>query len=224
MQTQPRAFLVTYRPICGTASGREAMEHLAISPYVDGSCRREPDFESKAPSITALCRAGKFAPRLRPTDRVAYITKRGRYEGRPSHWRIVSLLAVQRRFESHDEAAVWYREQRVALPRNLIVAGNLPVRLEETDGVIPSDLRCRKSSLSAEEIVRLWDGRYRLRARTWGVVLVCNPIFVQLRHPPAITEEEWLAWIGRVPSTRNPPEITDDLWRKLRQHTETAGY
>jgi hypothetical protein len=44
-------------------------------PFIDASCRREPDLESRYPSITALCREGHFAPHLHEGDVVAYMTK-----------------------------------------------------------------------------------------------------------------------------------------------------
>jgi len=46
-------YVVTYRPLESTATGRRVKTD---PPFADGSCRREPDLESKFPSITALCR------------------------------------------------------------------------------------------------------------------------------------------------------------------------
>jgi len=50
------SFLATYRPISASWRGRNAVTRYGIPPYVDASCRREPDFESPLPSISALCR------------------------------------------------------------------------------------------------------------------------------------------------------------------------
>src|ERR1043166_8620255 len=100
-----RAFLSSYRPLCRTPHGMRAAARFGTPSFVDGSCRREPDFESRYPSITALCRAGKFAPRLKPGDRIAYITKRGNYGTAVGHWRVVAMLEVAYRFESHAIAA-----------------------------------------------------------------------------------------------------------------------
>ena len=61
-------FLATYRPICASAHGRQAVADFGIPPFVDASCRREPDFESSFPSISALCRGRQFAPRLHADD------------------------------------------------------------------------------------------------------------------------------------------------------------
>ena len=88
-----RCFLATYRPLIQSASGRAAVRKHALSPFIDGSCRREPDFESAFPSITAMCRAGNFAPRLQIGDRIAYLTVKGKYLGHHEPgWRLVAVL------------------------------------------------------------------------------------------------------------------------------------
>ena len=217
---ESKAFLVSYRPIYRTRAGRAAVGRFSIPPYVDGSCRREPDFEAVYPTITALCRAGKFAPRLRVGHRVAYITKRGAYESNEPHWRLVALLQIAHRFESHAEAAAWYTSQNLPIPRNLIVPGNPPLPLCATDGVIPTELGSRAGELSPEGIIQRWDARYALRSRKFGVVLSCEPFFINISNPPRITLADWHRWHGSVPSTRNPPQISESLWRRL---AATAG-
>jgi hypothetical protein len=96
-----------------TPNGREAVKRFALPPFVDGSCRREPDFESEFPSISGLCRKAKFAPRLHVGDTAIYVTTKGGW-GR----RLVAVLRVRERFDSHAEAAEWYRELGLALPGN----------------------------------------------------------------------------------------------------------
>jgi hypothetical protein len=86
-----RRFLATYRPLVKSRAGREAIRQHALLPFIDGSCRREPDFESRFPSIAAICRAGTFAPRLLVGDRIAYLTVKGKYVGaREFGWRLVA--------------------------------------------------------------------------------------------------------------------------------------
>ena len=58
----------SFTPLCTTLQGQAAIERYKLPRVIDGSCRREPDFQSKYPSITALCRAEKFAPRVYPGD------------------------------------------------------------------------------------------------------------------------------------------------------------
>ena len=70
----PRYFLSSYKPLVWTTFGRAAALKHGLLPFIDGSIRREPDLEHEHPSISCLCRAGKFAPRLRVGDVVGYIT------------------------------------------------------------------------------------------------------------------------------------------------------
>lgn len=160
-----RAYLVSYRPLCRTAAGRVAITHYGLKPYVDGSCRREPDFEATYPTITCLCRGGLFAPRLRVNDRVAYISKKGTYGNETAHWRLTALLVVIQRFDSHNSAARWFQQQDLCLPRNCMTGENSPLALELTDGEIPGNLRKHRQRLSPEQIIRYWDKAYTNRAR-----------------------------------------------------------
>jgi hypothetical protein len=81
MPTTPRVFLTTYRPLCSRKAGRAAVERFGIPPYVGGSCRREPDLESRWPSVGAPCHGRLFAPRLRPSDVVVFLAAKKRYPG-----------------------------------------------------------------------------------------------------------------------------------------------
>jgi hypothetical protein len=130
-----RRFLATYRPLVKSRAGREAIRQHALLPFIDGSCRREPDFESRFLSIAAICRAGTFAPRLLVGDRIAYLTVKGKYLGaREFGWHLVAVLRVIHRFESHKDAAAWYGRQNQPLPSNCCVYGNLPRPFESTNG------------------------------------------------------------------------------------------
>jgi hypothetical protein len=73
-------YLNTYAPLVHNRFGREACRVYGHPRFVDASCRREPDLESSFPSISALCRAQMFAPRLHVGDRVIYMTKKGSAE------------------------------------------------------------------------------------------------------------------------------------------------
>jgi hypothetical protein len=103
-------YLATYRPLISTPEGQRAVVRFNIPPYVDGSCRREPDFECEFPSISALCRGELFAPHLNEGDEIVYITTKDFYGEAFRHWRVVAGLKVLKRFASHPDAATWYRE------------------------------------------------------------------------------------------------------------------
>ncbi len=197
-------FLCSYRPLAESALGRRAVNQFGLPPFVDASCRREPGFESKFPSISALCRCGYFAPRLQIGDTVVYITRKAHYfNAAEAHWRLVAILKVLLSFESHVAAADWYRTKRLPLPSNCMVPGNPPSPLEKTDR-FHNDLRH-------------WHAIYRSRAKNWGMFHVCETLFCKLRHPSAITEIMMRDIFGKIPGTLNPPAITEAEFSKLRQ-------
>ncbi|MDP9194985.1 MAG: hypothetical protein M3P06_25090 [Acidobacteriota bacterium] len=219
-----RIFLTTYRPLCRTRQGREAIERAGLKPFIDGSCRREPDFEAVLPTITALCRGRMFAPRLVVGDRIAYVTKKGTYtKGTAPHWRLVALLQVVHRFESHEAAAAWYIHRNFPVPRNCMVAGSAPAPLDLTDGKLPKLLASRAHSLTPERLVHLWDAGYASRAKANPQVLACEASIINLTSPPVILEEDWINWIGRIPATRTPPTITSKLWKYLEERGRSAA-
>jgi hypothetical protein len=197
-------YLCSFRPLAESPNGREAVANFALPPFVDASCRREPDFESEFPSITALCRGKYFAPRLRVGDVVVYITRKGVYPGvAERHWRLVAILNVSAFFPSHASAADWHRAKRLPLPSNCMVSGNPPKPLEQTDR-FQADLRH-------------WDAIYRLRAKSCGAFHVCEPLFRELHHPPAITDAMMRDIFGYIPGTRNPPAITREAYEQLQR-------
>ena len=169
-------YLASYHPLTMNAQGRSAIEDFGLSPYVDHSCRREPDFESQFPSISAICRGSKFAPRINRADLVVYMTVMGRYSGYTGpHWRLTAILEVIKQFKSHDKAAEWYQRQGLGLPSNCMIRGNPPRRLAETS--------------NPKNRVERWDAFYWKRIRETPVFLVCRPLFLELDDPPVLTRK-----------------------------------
>ena len=200
-------YLVSYRPLVQSKDGKRAIHKYGFPPYVDDSCRREPDFEAHFPSITAICRGTQFAPRLQESDLVVYITRKDNYRPGPGfrHWRLTAVLKILKRFESHVEAAQWYQRQGVKIPRNCIVEGNPPLSLEYTG----NPHKCSN--------VEIWDADYCNRVGRIGVFLACKTIFLKLNDPPILTDEMMYDTFGRIPGTRNPPAISDCEFQKLIQ-------
>ncbi len=196
-------YLNSYQPLAFSKEGREVVSVYGLLPFVDASCRREPDFESPYPSITAICRFRLFAPRLCVGDSVAYITWKGSYPNEGTrHRREIALLKILHTFKSHYEAAEWYRLNRLQTPSNCIVFGNPPMPLEKTNRYL-SDLRN-------------WDARYRLRASKCGVFHVCEQEFLDLSSPPTLFEETMVGIFGFIPKTRVPPAITKQQYEELK--------
>ena len=199
-------FLNSYRPLIRYAEGQQAISTFNLPPYLDYSCRREPDFMSTHPSISALCRVKKFAPRLHEGDLAVYITCKGSYQGiKPGHWRFVAILEVFKRFESHTDAALWYTSQGITLPRNCMVKDNSPLAIEMTAPITEFGTDLRR-----------WDLSYQIRARQCGVFLACKPKFLELDNPPIITEGIMYTAFNRIPGTQNPPAISVEEFEKLK--------
>jgi hypothetical protein len=201
------AFLATYRPISSSRTGREAVAQFGIPPFVDASCRREPDFQSPSPSISALCRGRKFAPRLHPGDVVAYLTTKSCHGDLAfRHWRLVAVLRVLHRFEAHDDAAAWYQAQGLAVPSNCVLPDNPPIEFRFTGG--PKRLNSLGDPrVEPERVVRRWDHGYRQRAQDCGVFLATESLYLELHEPATLTEEDLDIFGGRMPGTQNPPRI-----------------
>ncbi len=200
-------FLNSYHPLIRYPEGQQAISKFNLPAYLDYSCRREPDFLSDYPSISALCRLKKFAPRLHEGDIAVYITCKGSYQGmKPAHWRLVAILEIFKRFESHTDAALWYTNQGLPLPKNCMVKGNPPLAIEMTAPITEFGTDLRR-----------WDLAYQSRARQCGVFLASKPQFLEQYDPPIITEEIMYAAFNRIPGTQNPPAISFDEFEKFKQ-------
>lgn len=189
-------YLCSYHPLRMTRTGRQAVSDYGMLPYVDGSCRREPDFENQHPSITAICRGRLFAPRLSPNDRIIYITCKDKHGLNYRHWRLVGALEVLQR-STHQGAYDWYMENGLQVPSNCMAI---------KDGFLPMHL-----TSGNKLTIRQWNHHYLVRARNHDVFLRCRHVTdPRLIEPPILTEEDFYRLIGGDPFTRVPQPITDD--------------
>ena len=203
-------FLCSFRPLAASPPGRAAARQFNLPPFIDASCRREPDLQSRYPSISALCRKQYFAPRLRPGDRIVYITVKRAYTGpHEPHRHLVAILEVKHSFNTHRDAAAWYRGQGAAPPSNCMVFGNPPQPLDHTDRFHPA--------------LRRWDAEYRLRARKWGIFHACASLFLDLHTPPTLTDADLKRIFGSVPATQTPPAITEEQLNRLKTLATSAA-
>ncbi len=163
-------------------------------PYCDSSIRREPDFEHRYPSISCLCRKGKFAPRLAKEDEILYMTVLWTFPGddQPG-WHVVASLRVIETFISHKAAAVWYRERHLQLPSNCMVVGNGPLPIARSGGGRP---------------LAEWEAEYAERARVHGTFAVCEPTRMDLVRPPQILRQELVGIFGGIPGTQAGKKIS----------------
>jgi hypothetical protein len=204
-------FLNSYKPLCYFKEGRKAIEKFGFLPFIDASCRREPDFQSEFPSISALCRIEKFVPRLNIGDSVVYMTVKGNYKPEKfSHWRLTAILKVIQRFNSHEKAADWYKQNNLSLPSNCIVPENPCLPYEMTGGakdlgdVFPIEKRLKK-----------WDAEYKRRKRICEIFIACQAEFLELENPPILTGERLTQIFGKIPGTQTPKHISEDQFIAL---------
>jgi hypothetical protein len=116
------------------------------------------------------------------------LTVKGRYlEDTEAGWRLVAVLRVAR-FESHAEAADWYREQGQPLPSDCFVVGNPPKSLELTNGDPPKEVK-RRGESDPVRVIRLWDATYNRRITKWPVFLATRTDFLELNDPPQLNEQ-----------------------------------
>jgi hypothetical protein len=203
--------------LVGSRAGRAASDEHSIPPFVDGSRRREPDLEHAFPSISCLCRAGKFAPRLEVGDVVVYLTRKARYGDLPvPHRRLTAVLRVFTVLPTHAAAAEWYRARKLPLPSNCMVPGNAAKPLGESHRIFRSS-RC----LGEGQTWRAWDAAYRARAKQHKTFVMCEPLFRELSwNAPVVTDEKLVDTMGSVPATQNPGAMTMD---GLRAFVEAIG-
>lgn len=210
-----RIFLTTYHPLIIRKEGRIAAQAYNLPPFVDASCRREPDLEHQFPSISAICHAAGFAPRLHVGDTAVYCTVKRTHQGvKPAHWRLTSILRVMKRFETHRDAADWYENQYLLLPSNCLVRGNPPLPLDKTVG----HYKDKEHGYIKANKVEDWDINYQARKRCWGQFLVCESLFTELWNPPAFGADDAAAIFdkGRMLSTQTPPVITESEFNRLK--------
>lgn len=213
--------LNSFKPLCINDYGKLAVVKYEFSPFIDASCRREPDFENPLPSISALCRKGKFAPKLLENDIVVYITVQGNYrteEIKESHNRLVAIVRVIKTFESHEEAAIWYSQNNLPLPSNCMIDGNPPKTFDQTAAAIffkgKKDIQNflkrteEQQKMFGEKFIKNWDKDYKERARVWQKFIVTEPVFLDLENPPVILREDFLQIFNRVPNTQTPNKIS----------------
>jgi hypothetical protein len=151
-------YLISYSPLANSTFGRTVAAHNSIPPYVDASCRREPDFESDPPSVSGLCRP-RFIATLAVGGVLVYVTKKSTVhrEGR----RLVAVLHLNRPFASHAAAAAWYQANGLRVPYSCIVPGNdpLPIHLTNPNMTSSEVFDLKPTSREPRDSVESWAWR-----------------------------------------------------------------
>ncbi len=207
-------FLNSFTPLSVNKFGRKSSATYNIPPYIDGSCRREPDFENPKPAITQLCRPKKLVPRLSKGDLVIYITKSGRYGTNQAHWKFVGILEVIDIVPDHNTAFAFYTQNNIAVSQNIICNSTSAFPLDFTHGINENN----KDNADANDVIKRWNAGYMYRAKQYpevAITQVWNDI-LYLDNPPIINHDMMNFIFGKIPGTQNPRELKDLEWQNFK--------
>lgn len=219
--------LNSFHPLCETDIGQNAVANFNFPPFIDASCRREPDFENPFPSITALCRQEKFAPQLYPNDIVVYMTVKGKWLTNFDHYRIIAILEVIERKDTHLQAKSWYTSKGLTIPSNCMVDDNPPHSFLETAGRYENqkDIKnfltypTEKQTVIGDRIVKLWDKEYLKKSKKWGAFIITKPVYINLTNPPILTDQDIYNIFKKKINTRTPKKLTADEFKQIANFT-----
>lgn len=224
IQTYREIKLNSFKPLCRNEWGQRAVQNYNFPPFIDASCRREPDFENPNPSISALCRQGSFAPHLKLNDIVVYMTVQGRYEPyEQEHHRIVAILQVVDTYATHQEAQTGYAKLGLPLPSNCMVADNPPYKFDQTASRFKSSKQLKEfmNKPAQEQLVigerhlQFWDSDYLRKSQQWTCFVRTQPIYVNVTDPIPIFRQDFEVIFGKLPNTRTPNKISAKQLREL---------
>lgn len=211
-------YVISFSPLANRALGREIAIRHRIPPYVDASCRREPDFEADPPFVSGLCRP-RFIATLEIGDTLVFITnKRAIHrDGR----RLVAVLRLKHQFESHSEAASDYLARGHRVPYSCVVPGNPPLPIDHCDPKMTRHTAAFKDS-------SVWDRAvYVSRAKSVKRCFAAEPLHLNLSEPPSIPEVFWERWLGHDPGTsmqNGGLAIKEADFEKMLDHTGIQLY
>jgi hypothetical protein len=220
--------LNSFHPLCETKIGQNAIKEFNFPPFIDASCRREPDFQNANPSITALCRQDLFAPNLYPNDIVVYITVKGKWFQPFDHYRLISILEVIDRKETHNQAKSWYTSKGLTIPSNCMVDDNPPHPFNETASNYEKqkDIKrflsysLEKQKLIGDKKVEKWNEEYFAKSKKWGCFIITKPVYINLTDPPILTDEAIFQIFKKKVNTRNPNIINPTEFREIAKFAD----
>jgi hypothetical protein len=208
-------FLNSFTPLAFNKMGRGAANKNNLPLYIDGSCRREPDFENPKPAITQLCRPKKLINRLRNGDLIIYITRLGKYGTNEAHWKLISILEVINILPDHNSTLTFYTKHELPISQNIICNKTEPYSLDYTHGITEHN----QPNINHAEVIKKWNLGYMLRARQYpevAITQIWNNV-LYLNNPPIIDHLTMRSIFGRIPSTQTPPRLTEIEWNNFKK-------
>jgi hypothetical protein len=209
-------FLNSFRPLCCNDLGLIAIRNYNFPPFIDSSCRREPDFQNKYPSISALCRGSKFAPLVKKNDIILYMTIGGVFTPYKKGHHLVAILKVLNVFQSHSLGASWYTNYSSSIPSNCMVPQNHPFDFDKTAGDFKTNKQIKNFLARPHQTqinigqrrLTLWDNMYLQRSQRWPCFISTEPIYLEFNNPKNISRNDFNKNFGKIPNTQIPQKIT----------------
>jgi hypothetical protein len=208
--------LNSFRPLCSNQLGIIAINNYHFPPFIDGSCRREPDFQNTFPSITSLCRKSRFAPHLKKDDIIVYMTVRGKFPPFKKGHHLVAILQVNKVFKNHKDGFKWYSKKKLPIPSNCLVQNNLPYMFDQTIGNLNSKklekryllFSPQKQLIYGRARLKNWDNNYWKISTQWPCFIKTTSIYLNYCDPPQITRNDFNRIFGKIPNTQTPKKIS----------------
>ncbi len=215
--------LNSFRPLCKNKFGLEAIRKYNFPPFIDGSCRREPDFQNLFPSITSLCRQRQFAPHLQENDIIVYITVGGQFSPYKKGHHLVAILQVEKVYKTHKLGESAYINIGLPIPSNCMVKDNLPYDFDKTTGNFKNKIQLNKylSQTPQRKIkfgktqISVWDNDYLKKSKSWECFVMTRPIYLNLKNPRLILRTDFDNIFGKLPNTRTPNNLSEKEFKEL---------
>ena len=222
--------LVTYKPLCYTLLGIEAIKNSKLNPFIDYSCRREPDLEHKFPSISSLCRNSKLAPHLKKNDIVIYLSVPRKYKASECYlnkntYKLVAILKVLHTCKNHEEAKEWYSSKHLPIPSNCMVKGSHPVDFSQTGGNFKNQREIinylnynqNPKMLKRNFCRRLinWDAEYQKRANDYPQFNITEVIYNEINSPIEVLRSDLIKWFDSLPRTQTPKIVNENQFENF---------
>lgn len=216
--------LNSFRPLCGNEFGQRAVDIYSFPPFIDSSCKREPDLENPFPSISALCRQGKFAPHLAIGDIIVYMTIQGNYSPfTEKHHRIVAILQVEDVYNTHQQGQVEYSKLEIQTPSNCMIDGNVPFDFDKTAGNFTTKKELKRflehdkktQDVIGQRKLKHWDNQYLQKSKEWTCFVRTKTLYKNLINPVPIFRQDFEIIFNKLPNTRTPNKISEDQFIKL---------
>lgn len=109
-----------------------------------------------------------------------------------------------------------------------MVDGNLPNTFHETAGnygkkseiqkFLNSDLE--KQIQIGKRRIDLWDAEYLNKSKIIRDFVITKPVFIELRNPPLLTDDDMRKIFNKVPNTRNPNKISKEEFKELAKFAD----